>query len=82
MSEVTKVQINKITEAVNKIRLASKNLATATKDNKKCIITAASCVTGLALIGSTAYVITKMIKPTFVAVHMGKNCECKEKRYV
>ena len=81
MSEVTKVQINKITEAANKIRLASKNLATATKEHKKCIITA-SCVTGLALIGSTAYVVTKMIKPTFVAVHMGKNCECKEKRYV
>lgn len=65
MSKVAEVQINKITEASNKIRLASKNLATATKDNKKCIITAASCVTGLALIDSTTYVVTKIVKPTF-----------------
>lgn len=80
MSEITEVQVNKIAEAANKISSASKNLVVAAKEHKKGIITVAACVTGLALIGSTAYVVTKMVKPTFVPVHMNKKCKCEEEK--
>lgn len=78
MSEITEVQVNRITDAANKVSLASKNLVTAAKEHKKGIIVAAACVTGLALVGSTAYVVTKMVKPYYMPVHTNKKCKCEE----
>ena len=80
MSEITEVQVNRITEAANKVSSASKNLVTAAKEHKKGIIAATACVTGLALIGTTAYVVSKMYKPYYMPVHTNKKCKCEEEK--
>ena len=80
MSEITEVQVNRITDAANKVSLASKNLVTAAKDHKKGIIAVAACVTGLALIGTTAYVVTQMTRPYYMPVHTNKKCKCEEEK--
>lgn len=80
MSEITDVQVNRITDAANKVSLASKNLVTAAREHKKGIIVAAACVTALALVGTTAYVVTQMTKPYYTPVHTNKKCKCEEEK--
>ena len=51
---------------VSKLNEATKNLANVAKEHRKGIAITAGCVTGLALIGATAYVVTKAIRHKFV----------------
>lgn len=66
MSEITNVA--KVQEAAIRVQAAAKSIAEAAKDNKKTVGIIAACVGSVALIGATAYVVTKMVKPTFICV--------------
>ena len=66
MNDIT--NINKVQEAAIRVQSAAKHVAEAAKENKKTITIISLCVTGVALVGATAYVVTKMIKPTMICM--------------
>lgn len=72
------VDINKVQEAAIRVQSAAKNVAEAAKDNKKTIAIIAACTVGVAVIGLTAYVTVKAVKPTFVFVKSNKDTEEEE----
>lgn len=79
MSEITELQVNRITEAANKINRVSRSLVAAAKEHKKGVIVA-SCVTGLVLAGAITYAITEYNNRPYVPVHKNKKCKCEEEK--
>lgn len=80
MNSITELNMNKLTDAVNKISTASKNLADAASEHKKSIAIVVSAVTGLAVVATTVYTITKMNKNTYTPVHTNKKCTCDKEK--
>lgn len=68
MNEVIHTSALKVQAAADKVQAAAKHVAEAAKENKKTIAIIAGCVTGVALIGATAYIVTKMVKPNFIVM--------------